>query len=222
LILSFIKLENVSFSYFKGKTAVKNISFQLKINEVTAVTGPNGSGKTTLGKLIIGILKPDNGRILIDGIDNNKMTLGQIGSRIGYLFQNPDCQIFATKVIEELAFILKFKGSKEEEIKKSISEVLELFDLADLQNSYTFNLSQGEKQRLAIGAIMMGRPQYLILDEPTYGLDMERKAKLVRILQNLALNGTGMMVISHDRAFIDLIAARKIKMSEGEIIEENC
>jgi len=221
-MLAFIKLENVAFSYFKGKIAVKNISFQIEKNEVTALVGPNGSGKTTLGKLIIGILKPDNGKICIDGIDNNQMTLGQIGGRIGYLFQNPDCQIFTTTVIDELAFILKFKGTEEEEIRKNISETLELFDLADLQNSYTFNLSQGEKQRLAIGAIMMGKPEYLILDEPTSGLDIEKKAKLVRILRNLALNGIGMMVISHDRAFVDLIAEKKIKMSEGEIIEENC
>jgi len=221
-VLAFIKLENVTFSYFKDKNAVKNISFQLKKNEVAALIGPNGSGKTTLGKLIIGMLKPNDGKIFIDGIDNNKMTLGQIGSRIGYLFQNPDCQIFTTTVIDELAFILKFKGAPEEEIKKNISETLELFDLADLQNSYTFNLSQGEKQRLAIAAIMMGDPQYLILDEPTSGLDMERKAKLVNILQNLVQSGIGMMVISHDRAFIDLIAAKKIKMLEGEIIEENC
>ncbi len=221
-MLAFIKIENMTFSYFKGKPTVKNISFELKKNEVTALTGPNGSGKTTLGKLIIGILKPNNGRIFIDGIDNNKMTLGQIGSRIGYLFQNPDCQIFTTKVTDELAFVLKFIGTKDVEINQKVSEMLELFDLADFQESYTFNLSQGEKQRLAIAAIMMGKPQYLILDEPTSGLDMERKAKLVSILQNLVLQGTGMMLISHDRAFIDLIAAKKIRMSEGEIVEENC
>lgn len=212
----------MTFSYFKGKTAVKNISFQIEKNEVTAITGPNGSGKTTLGKLIIGILKPSNGKIFIDEIDNNKMTLGQIGSKIGYLFQNPDCQIFTAKVTDELAFILKFMGAAEEEIRKNVSEMLELFDLAGLRESYTFNLSQGEKQRLAMAAIMMGKPQYLILDEPTSGLDIERKAKLVSILQNLILQGIGMMVISHDKAFIDLVAAKKIKISEGEIVEENC
>jgi energy-coupling factor transport system ATP-binding protein len=221
-MLAFIKIENMTFSYFKGKSTVKNISFELKKNEVTALTGPNGSGKTTLGKLIVGILKPNNGRIYIDGIDNNKMTLGQIGSRIGYLFQNPDCQIFTAKVTDELAFVLKFIGTKDVEINKKVSEMLELFDLAGFQESYTFNLSHGEKQRLAIAAIMMGEPQYLILDEPTSGLDMERKAKLAGILQNLVLQGTGMMLISHDRAFIDLIAAKKIRMSGGEIVEENC
>jgi energy-coupling factor transport system ATP-binding protein len=100
--------------------------------------------------------------------------------------------------------------------------MLKLFDLSDLLESYTFNLSQGEKQRLAMAAIMMGNPQYLILDEPTSGLDMERKAKLVSILQNLVLKGIGMTVISHDRDFIDLIATKKLRMSEGEIVEENC
>ncbi len=221
-ILSFIKLENTTFSYFKGKPAIKNISFEIEKNQVTAITGPNGSGKTTLGKLIIGILKPNVGRIYIDGIDNCKMTLGQIGSRVGYLFQNPDCQLFTTKVTDELAFVLKFMGAKEDEIRKNVSEMLKLFDLSDLLESYTFNLSQGEKQRLAMAAIMMGNPQYLILDEPTSGLDMERKAKLVSILQNLVLKGIGMTVISHDRDFIDLIATKKLRMSEGEIVEENC
>lgn len=221
-ILSFIKLEDVAFSYFKGKPVIKNISFQTEKNKITAITGPNGSGKTTLGKLIIGILKPDNGRIYIDGININQMSIGQIGTRIGYLFQNPDCQIFTTKVIDELAFILKFKGAQETEIKKNISEMLQLFDLADLQNSYTFNLSQGERQRLAIAAIMMGKPEYLILDEPTSGLDIERKEKLLKILQSLVQNGIGMMVISHDKIFVDLIAEKRVNMLEGEIVEENC
>jgi energy-coupling factor transport system ATP-binding protein len=222
LRLAFIKLEHVNFSYFRNNPVVKNISLQIEKQEITAITGPNGSGKTTLGKLIIGILKPEDGKIFIDGIDNSKMTLGQIGSRIGYLFQNPDCQIFTTTVIDELAFVLKFRGAEEKEIKKNISESLELFDLADLQNSYTFNLSQGEKQRLAIAAIMVNKPEYLILDEPTSGLDIERKAKLTVILKNLVQNGIGMTAISHDRTFVDLIATKKIKMAEGEIIEDNC
>jgi len=219
IFLSYIRADDVSFGYVFGKPVIKNFNLKLDRGEFTAVMGPNGSGKTTLGKLLVGILRPSSGKIFIEDTDNSKMSLGQIGSKIGYLFQNPDLQIFASTVLDELSFIMDLKDFDKDLIEHEVGKVLELLHLSDKKDSTTFNLSYGEKQRLALAGILMNKPDYLILDEPTTGLDALRKEILFKILIELLRNNIGITVITHDEKFIENFSGRIIKIQKGGIIE---
>lgn len=180
--------------------------------------GPNGSGKTTLGKLVMGILKPDSGEIFLDGKNLSELSLGQIGNRIGYLFQNPGLQIFTLNVEEELSFALRLKGYDEKRIKSRVGKMLELFRLSHLVGEVPFNLSYGERQRLALASILINNPRYLILDEPTVGLDNTGREILAEVLLEHVKSTTGMTVISHDEDFIKKTATRILRLEEGRIL----
>jgi energy-coupling factor transport system ATP-binding protein len=216
----YIELDDVSFAYERCAPVIQALSLKLYKEQFTAITGPNGSGKTTLGKVMTGILRPQKGRVIICGKDSADMKLGEIGRRIGYLFQNPALQIFAPTVREEISFALELKGYSKEEIDSEISRSLKNFDLVHRSDAFPFKLSRGEKQRLAIAAMLVNKPDFLILDEPTTGLDMERRRVLSDILLGLKKKGIGMAVISHDRAFVACLADRTIRMYGGEIVED--
>lgn len=217
--MAFIKFENVSFHYINGKPVIKNAGIQFEKSKFTAVMGPNGSGKTTLGKLLVGILKPNYGRIFIDKKDSSKMSLGEIGTRIGYLFQNPRLQIFSTTVLDELSFVFRLKDFSQDLINRKVTRILEQLNLADKRDSITFNLSYGEMQRLAIAGIIINKPAYLVLDEPTTGLDIARRETLLSILKDLLAKGIGMTVITHDKKFIKNFTGKLIKIDKGEVFE---
>ncbi len=217
----YIEMDDVTFSYPRSKVIIKNITLQLAQNEFTALTGPNGGGKTTLGKLATGILKPSDGKVFICGQDSTKMTLGEIGKKIGYLFQNPQRQLFALTVAEDIAFSLELNGQDKTEIKRKVTNMLELFHLDHLQNASPFNLSHGEKERLALAGIFVNHLDYFILDEPTTALDMERKKTLSDILKKFSSHGIGMLAISHDEEFVAQHAERIIEIAEGEIVYDS-
>lgn len=215
--LNFIELRNLSFGYKRNKIIMNNISLKINKHEVTTILGPNGSGKTTLGKLIIGILKPISGQVYITNQDVSEMTLAQVGLKIGYLFQNPEKHFFSNTVEDELGFVPRLKGLNDDFLENRIKELLRLFQLEHLRKSSPLLLSQGEKQRLAIATILINQPEYLILDEPTTGLDVERKKVLIDLLKELRKNGIGMTIISHDHSFIEQLSQRVIKIHRGEI-----
>lgn len=215
--MDFIELKDVYFEYEKDKPIIKNINLKINKDEITAIVGANGSGKTTLGKLIMGILKPAKGQVIICKKDICNMTLAEIGSKIGYLFQNPEKHFFCNTVEEELAFALRFNGYDVNYINGKVEELLTLFQLQDKRNDSPLFLSQGEKQRLAIATILINNPEYLILDEPTTGLDSYRKGILIDILKDLIKKGVGMTIISHDHFTIEELSHRRIGLKWGEI-----
>ncbi len=219
IFLAFIRTDDVSFQYTGKRSLIKNLNLRLNKGEFSAIMGPNGCGKTTLGKLMIGILKPVSGSVFIDQKDTVSMSLGEVGTKIGYLFQNPEFQIFATTVLEELSFVLRLKDVDEDRINSEVDRILDLLNLRDKRESITFNLSYGEKQRLAIAGILLNRPDYLILDEPTTGLDIVRKEILIEILNGLLDEGIGISVITHDRKFVENFSGRLLSIREGEVHE---
>ena len=219
-LLGFIELKNLSFEYIKGKEIIKNINVNIDTKDITCIAGPNGSGKTTLGKLMVGILKPGSGEIYLFGENMAKMSLGQIGRKIGYLFQNPEKQFFSNTVEDEIKFILEIKGLNKEYIEAKVKLLLNLFQLNHIRTSFPLKLSQGEKQRLALAAILANEPKYLILDEPTKGLDIGLRNSLIQILKNLYDKGIGMTVMTHDYTFIDQVSDRILTMHRGEIVED--
>ena len=198
-----IELNNISYKYPKGRKVFDNFSLNFKNGETTVLTGKNGSGKTTLTKLIMGILKPSFGEVKVFGQSTASLSLSSIGEMVGYVFQYTERQLFSTSVVEELTFPLLFKGYNKEETMDKAEEMLEIFDLGKVKNSYPLFLSYGEKRRLAIASVLMIGPKYLILDEPTASLDKERIDALSEVLDKLKKRNIGMLIISHNKDFIE-------------------
>lgn len=217
----FIDIQNVSYKV-GNKQLLKDINLQIYKNEFVSIIGDNGSGKTTLCKLIMGIIKPTEGKILIDGQDLSKLSLYQVGEQIGYLFQNPSHQIFASTIEEEMSFALKYRGMDQGVIRHGVEEMIENLSLSKAKDTATYFLSQGEKQRLAIGAILLTNPQFLILDEPTTGIDYVRKADLGRVLEHVLERNIGIIIVSHDLEFVEKYSKRIVHIRDGCVdIETN-
>jgi len=206
-----ISLKSVYFQY-KKNPVIKDVSLDLKGNTCTALIGANGSGKTTLGKLIMGILKPESGHIFYDDMTIASKSLSELGARVGYLFQNPSQQIFAVTVRDDLTFASRMNGLKEELIEEKLNKVVSLFHLKKILDSKCHVLSQGEKQRVALASIFIRDPEYLILDEPTTGLDSVRKEALGQVIKDIKEEGIGVLIISHDKKFVHNHADEVIEM----------
>ena len=185
----------------------------------TAIMGENGSGKTTLGKLAAGLLRPDSGSVRYNGEDIAGWSLGHIGRQIGYLFQEPARQIFAPDPIEEITFPLELRGMPKDKAEERARVLLSEFELGNIIGNTTYTLSRGEKQRLAIAAAMACDPKFFVLDEPTTGLDKDRRRILADTLHNLMARNVGILLISHDKWFVDEIKADILTMKEGRLVD---
>lgn len=212
-----IALNAVSFRYPRGNWILKDINLHIESKKCTFMVGPNGGGKTTLGKLMTGILKPTLGDVFVDKLNTKQAKLYQVGTKVGYLFQEPERQIFAATVRDELAFVMELKGIEKEVIEQRVEVALVRFQLQEVADSFPFQLSRGEKQRLALATVLMNNPSFLILDEPTTGLDVERKERLSEIIRELKKRGTGMVIISHDERFVEKHADRIIIVAGGGV-----
>lgn len=216
--MAFLELSRVTFSYPRqNKPALTGINLAVEKDLITAVVGPNGSGKTTLTKLMIGVLQVSEGKIHLAGRPIADYSLAEIGRRIGYVFQNPNLQLFCGTVAEEVGFGLTNLGCEPAAVAERVSFYLDYFELTAYRSAFPLHLSQGEKQRLAIAAVLANEPDFLILDEPTSGLDAYRKRLLEEYLNKIARLGRGMILVSHDASFVNSVAERVITMENGRI-----
>ncbi|MDR1802354.1 MAG: energy-coupling factor ABC transporter ATP-binding protein [Treponema sp.] len=214
-----VSLVNVRYAYPRDSAFSLEVpALSFSAGECAAICGHNGSGKTTLGKLIAGLLRPLRGNVLLENEDIAGWPLGKIGGRVGYLFQEPSRQIFAPTVLEEITFPLVLKGMEESEAVELAHSMLARFEMGPLENAVTFTLSRGEKQRLAIVAMLVTNPGFLVLDEPTTGLDARRKGILGAMLRQLLGQNVGILLISHDTAFVKEYASRVHRMAEGRVL----
>lgn len=184
---------------------------------ITAVVGPNGSGKTTLTKLMIGIVQPSSGEVCLESRLIQEYSLAEIGRRIGYVFQNPGQQLFCTTVAEEIGFGLRRLGGEPEAVKERVEFFLDYFELSAYRNVFPLHLSYGEKQRVAIAAVLANNPDFCILDEPTVGLDTYRKRLLEKYLKKIVQLDRGMVIVSHDLNFVKRLADRVIRLENGQV-----
>lgn len=211
-----IQVENLSFSYQNNKV-FKNLSFSIKKGEYLCIIGKNGSGKSTLAKLLAGLIFQQEGNIKISGYDTkNKKDLLKIRKLIGIIFQNPENQIITTSVFDEVVFGLENLATPRKNIKEIAEKSLKSVSLLEYKDRLTYQLSGGEKQRLAIASVLAMGTEILIFDEATSMLDPIGKKQVLKHMKELNSQGKTIIHITHNRNDI-LEASEVILLSKGEI-----
>lgn len=212
--MSYLELKNVSFQYPNGYIAIENINMKFKRGEKVAIIGQNGAGKTTAVKTMNGLLLPSQGEVLIDSESTKNYTTAQIASKVGYVFQNPDDQIFQDTIYKEISFGLIKKNREKDEIDIKVHEVAELCNLCDVLNTHPYNLSYSKRKFITIAAIIAMDPEVIILDEPTAGQDRECTELLGEIIDHLVGQKKIVITITHDMEFVVKNFPRVIVMAE--------
>lgn len=214
-----IEVKNLWYIYQPmGVVALRDINLEIKDGEFVAIIGQNGSGKSTLVKHFNGLLKPTKGMVLIDGIDTRKCKTSELARKVGYVFQNPDHQIFAETVREEMEFGPKNLGFPEERIKRNVEEVAKRTGLYEYLDESPVSLSRGQRQVLAVASVLTMEPTILIVDEPTTGLDWRGSIAIMELIKKLNQEGKTIIIITHNMRIVSLYAKRTIVMCRGEIL----
>ncbi|HHT91569.1 MAG: ABC transporter ATP-binding protein [Bacillota bacterium] len=213
-----ISVSNLSYRYPISGFTLSCSRLDLSLGELTLITGPNGSGKTTLSKLLCGILRPERGELRIFGRPAQELSLGEIGGRVGYLFQDPSRQLFAGTLWQEMIFADEVLGRDLKAAEDRARTLLKRFGLLSLAKRSVYHLSRGEKQRLALCTILMGGADYIILDEPTIGLDGANRNRLYSVVDELLRHGKGLAVISHEGELITRYSTRQVRLEQGRVV----
>jgi energy-coupling factor transporter ATP-binding protein EcfA2 len=198
--------------------ALRGIELSIQEGEFIAILGQNGSSKTTLAKHFNGLLKPASGRMLVQGRPTTEYSHRQLGRLVGYVFQNPDHQIFARTVAEEVGFGLKIQGENPKTIEKRVAEALEVVGLQGYEQKIPFALTKGERQRVAVASVLVTQPQVIILDEPTTGLDYRHQRNIMDMLKRLNKHGHTIIIITHSMWVAAEYTNRTIVMKDGCIL----
>lgn len=183
--------------------------------------GPNGAGKTTLVKHFNGLLKPTRGKTFVDGVETTKVSVAKLARDVGFVFQNPDNQLFSETVEEEISFALKNFGFKEDVIKNRVTWALNLLGLTQYKKTSPFMLSGGERKRVALASVLAWDPKILILDEPTIGQDYQQKEKLRQFILQMQTQRKTTLIVSHDVEFVTECNPRVLLMQNGKIVADN-
>ena len=211
-----IRLENISFGYGKNRV-LDRLSLKIGRSDRIGLIGGNGCGKTTLSHIIMGLLTPDSGLVEIMGKGmNTESDFAQVRGKIGFLFQDSDDQLFCPTVIEDVAFGPLNLGQTPDQARKTALRILKALKLDGFEDRITYKLSGGEKRLVSLATVLAMEPEFLILDEPTTGLDETTTDRLVEIIRESEL---GFMIISHDREFINRTAQKLLRMKDGKIFD---
>jgi energy-coupling factor transport system ATP-binding protein len=215
-----IEVKDLYFTYPTGVEALKGITLTIDDGEFLAIMGQNGAGKTTLVKHFNGLLKPTKGEVVVDGVSTREVSVAQLARKVGFVFQNPDHQLFCETVEEEVAFALRNFGFEENAIKKRIDWALNLLDITQYRQTSPFMLSGGERKRVALASILAWDPQVVILDEPTIGQDHQQKEKLRQFIVQLNAQKKTVVIVTHDVEFVAECNPRVVLMTGGKIVAE--
>ncbi|MCW4052502.1 MAG: energy-coupling factor ABC transporter ATP-binding protein [Candidatus Bathyarchaeota archaeon] len=215
-----IDVRNVCFTYPSGVEALRNVSFTIGDGEFLAIMGQNGAGKTTLVKHFNGLLKPTSGEVLVEGVKTASTTVAKLARDVGFVFQNPDNQLFCETVEEEIAFALRNFGFEQTTLKKRVTWALNLLNLTDYRSTSPFMLSGGERKRVALASVLAWNPKAIVLDEPTIGQDQQQKEKLRQFILQLNTQGKTVVIVTHDVEFVAECNPRLILMTEGRIVAD--
>lgn len=216
-----IKVEHIT-KKFNDLVAVNDVSLEIKKGEIVSLIGPSGSGKSTVLRCIIGLEKPEEGKIFIDGQEFNEDSenYSQLLKKMGFVFQH--FNLFPHKtVLENLTLAqIKVLNRSEDEAIAIAQKYLDRVGLLDKQNEYPNKLSGGQKQRVAIARSLCMNPEVMLFDEPTSALDPEMVIEVLEVMQELAKEGMTMVVVTHEMGFARNVGDRVIFLEEGRIIEE--
>lgn len=215
-----IEIKDVRFTYANNVEALKGILLTIGDGELVAIMGQNGAGKTTLVKHFNGLLKPTSGKVLVNGTNTAKASVASLSRNVGFVFQNPDNQLFSETVEAEIAFALRNFGFTEETTEKRITWALNLLGLTEYRKTSPFLLSGGERKRVALASVLAWDPETLILDEPTIGQDYEQKEKLRQFILQMKTQNKTIIIVSHDVEFVAECNPRVLLMNEGKIIAD--
>ena len=221
MVKTIIQTENMNFIYPDGTSALHDINLEIKKGDRAAIVGSNGAGKSTLFLHFNGILKPTSGLIKIDGdaFNYNKKDLMKIRQKVGIVFQNPDDQLFAPTVFEDVAFGPMNLGLSQEQVKDRVSKSLEMVGMSGLGKKAPHHLSGGQKKRVAIAGILAMKPEIIVLDEPTTGLDPRGVKQIMNILYKLNKDeDISIIIASHDVEMVTQFADKIFVVNNGEII----
>jgi energy-coupling factor transport system ATP-binding protein len=215
-----IVVEDLRFSYPNNVEALKGISLTVNDGEFIAIMGQNGAGKTTFIKHFNGLLKPASGTVRVDGVETTKTSVATLARNVGFVFQNPDHQLFSETVEEEIGFALKNFGFNKETIESRITWALNLLSLTQYRKTSPFLLSGGERKRVALASVLAWDPQTLILDEPTIGQDHDQKEKLRQFIMQMQTQKKTVVIVTHDVEFVAECNPRVLLMREGKIVAD--
>lgn len=213
-----IEFRDAHASYDGSAPILKGVSFTIRDGEFVAFVGTNGAGKSTTMRLMNGLLKPDAGQVLIDGVPTSDLRTSELARRVGFLFQNPDSQICCNTVREELLFGFKALGLDGPDADSRVDAIVEEF--AFDPDDDPFLLNRGARQLLALASIVVLAPPVVVLDEPTTGLDYRECVKVMDIIRRIHERGTTVVMVCHDMEVVADYAARCIVMSGGEVVDD--
>lgn len=216
-----LSTKNLSYTYPDGTHALKNINMEIYKGQKVAIMGPNGAGKSTLFSHFNGLTEPTSGHVEVDGkaIKYDRDTLLEVRQKVGIVFQDPNDQLFAPTVKEDVAFGPMNLGLDYEEVERRVDEALTMVGMEQYMDKTPHHLSGGQQKRVAIAGIIAMRPEIMILDEPTAGLDPEGVEKVLDILNNLNKEGMSIVISSHDIEMVNEFAEKIFVLNNGEILE---
>lgn len=216
-----LSTENLSFTYPDGTQALKNINIEIEKGEKVAIIGPNGAGKSTLFSHFNGLTEPTSGCVKIEGkpISFDKDKLLKVRQKVGIVFQDPNDQLFAPTVKEDIAFGPMNLGLSYGEVEKRVEDALKMVGMENYEDKTPHHLSGGQQKRIAIAGIIAMKPEIMILDEPTAGLDPDGVEKVLNIMNQLNKEGMTLIISSHDIDMISKYADKIFILYNGEIIE---
>lgn len=212
-----IEAKDLHYTYSSGVEALKGITLSIKEGEFVAIMGQNGAGKTTLVKHFNGLLKPTTGQVLVNENDITKISVASLSRNVGFVFQNPDHQLFSETVETEIAFALRNFGFDESTIESRVTWALNLLSLEQYRKTSPFMLSGGERKRVALASVLAWDPATLILDEPTIGQDYTQKEKLRQFIMQLQTQKKTVIIVTHDVEFVAECSPRVILMRDGKV-----
>lgn len=216
-----LSTENLSFTYLDGTQALKNINIEIEKGEKVAIIGPNGAGKSTLFSHFNGLTEPTSGCVKIEDkpISFEKDELLKVRQKVGIVFQDPNDQLFAPTVKEDIAFGPMNLGLSYDEVEKRVEDALKMVGMENYEDKTPHHLSGGQQKRIAIAGIIAMKPELMILDEPTAGLDPDGVEKVLNIMNQLNEEGMTLIISSHDIDMISKYADKIFVLYNGEIIE---
>ena len=217
-----LEVKNIKYSYDTNYQALKGVSLKVEKGEMVALLGKNGAGKSTLFLHLNGIFRPDEGKVIIDGeeLKYDKKSLLKFRQKVGIVFQNPDDQIFAPTVEEDVAFGPLNLGLPMEEVQDRVEQALVRVGMSGYEKTAPHHLSGGQKKRVAIAGILAMRPEIMVLDEPTAGLDPQGVVDLSILLRELNDEGITIIISTHDVDLVPTYAEKVCVLVDGLLIAE--